>query len=93
MTAVPVGRLPRGAVTTVRTHLEALVAVALPRQEESSGLVWRLAREVNSNVVGQVAEADVGNSVVGVFEVVGAGKTSIVFALTRGESEPDAHRR
>jgi hypothetical protein len=41
-------------------------------------------------VARQVSEADVGNSVVVVFRIVGTGNARIVFALTRGESSPDA---
>ena len=52
--------------------------------------MWRLARKVNANVARQVSEADVGSNVVVVFKVVGRGKTSIVFALTRGESSSKA---
>ena len=52
--------------------------------------MWRLAREVDFRLACQVSEADVGDSVVVVFEIVGPGWTSIVFALTRGESSPEA---
>jgi len=83
--ATPVGALPKGPVSTVTTQPGLFVAVALPRQKESSGLVWRLARNVNAKVVRQLSEADVGSNVVVVFKVVGSGKTSVVFALTRGE--------
>jgi len=90
MTAVPVRRLPQGPVTTVLTQKGALIAVALPRQEASTGLVWRLARAVDSSIVRQRSEAEVGPSVVVLFEVVGTGEASVAFALTRGESSPDA---
>ena len=83
--STPVGALPKGPVSTVTTRPGLLVAVALPRQKEASGLVWRLARNVDAKVVRQLSEADVGSNVVVVFKVVGSGKTSIVFALTRGE--------
>jgi len=92
MTAAPIARLPSGPVTTVRTQRGALVAVALPRQEDSTGFVWRLAREVNGRVARQVAEADVGESVVVVFEAVATGTATIAFALTRGESSAEALR-
>ena len=80
MTAARIGRLLEGPVTTVVTQLDEFVAVALPRREESSGLVWRLAREVDSSVVRQISEADVGDGIVVVFETVGTGSASIVFA-------------
>lgn len=83
-TAPPVGKLPSGQVSAVSTVRGALVAVALPRKQ--GGLVWRLASRVDPKVLRQVAEADVGRSVVVVFRAVGRGKARITFALTRGES-------
>ena len=70
----------------------SLVAVAVPRQKPSTGLVWRIARPVSTRVVRQVSEADVGTNVVLVFRTVGAGNASIVLALTRGESSGKAVR-
>lgn len=92
MTAAPISRLPSGPVTTVQTQRDALVAVALPRQADSTGLVWRLAREVEGRVTRQIAEADVGESVVVIFEAVATGTASIIYALTRGESSSEALR-
>jgi hypothetical protein len=83
-TAPPVGKLPKGTVSTVSTERGTLVAVALPRK--GNGLVWRLARQVDSKVLRQVSEADVGGQVVVVFRAVGRGKTRVIFALTRGET-------
>ena len=85
-TAPPVGPLPAGPVSTVGTTKGELVAIALPHAAASSGRVWRLARAYNSRVVRQVSEADVGDSVVIVYKAVGTGRTSIIFALTRGET-------
>jgi hypothetical protein len=48
--------------------------------------VWRLARAVDSSVLRQVSEADVGNSTVIVFRAIGSGSARIAFALTRGET-------
>ena len=88
--STPVGPLPRGAVSTITTSPRQLVAVALPRRTTGSGLVWRLARRYDSTVVREISEADVGASVVVVFKVVGRGDTSLVFALTRGDTSPKA---
>jgi len=88
--STPVGALPRGFVTSVTTSPNQLVAVALPHAPESTGLVWRIARRYDSNVVRETSEADVGANVVVVFKVVGRGKTSIVFALTRGDTSSKA---
>jgi hypothetical protein len=86
--STPVGPLPSGPVTTTTTKPGLLVAVALPHA--GSGLVWRIARSYDARVVKQVSEADVGNSVVLVFKAVGRGRTSIVFALTRGDTSSKA---
>jgi len=88
--STPVGPLPNGPVTTVKTSPNQLVAVALPKAGASTGLVWRIARRYDSTVVREVSEADVGANVVVVFKVVGRGSTSIVFALTRGDTSSKA---
>jgi hypothetical protein len=88
--STPVGALPPGPVSTITTRPNQLVAVALPHAPKSSGLAWRLARRYDSRVVRQISEAEVGATVVVVFKVVGRGKTSLVFALTRGDTSPKA---
>jgi hypothetical protein len=90
--STPVGPLPKGASSTFLTHRGWFVAVALPRQPKSTGLVWRIARPFDSDIVHQVSEADVGKNVVVVFNVSGRGTTSIIFALTKGDSSPKAIR-
>jgi hypothetical protein len=82
--APPVGPIPKGPVSAVTTPKGQLVAVALPRK--ANGLVWRLARRVDPNVLRQVSEADVGSSVVVLFRATGRGTARVVFALTRGET-------
>ena len=88
--STPVGPLPKGPITTITTHPNQLVAVALPHASKSSGLVWRIARKFDSRVVTEVSEADVGTNVVLVFKVRARGKTSLVFALTRGDTSSKA---
>jgi hypothetical protein len=90
--STPIGPLPAGPVTTLNTARGSLVAVAVPRQKPSTGLVWRIARPVRTQVVRQVSEADVGSSVVLVFRAVGSGNATIVLALTRGETSGKAVR-
>ena len=89
-TGTPVGPLPEGPVSTINTKKGHLIAVALPNISPRSGLVWRLARPYKRTVLRHVSEADVGLSVVVVFEVIGAGRTSIVFAQTRGDASGKA---
>jgi hypothetical protein len=88
--STPVGPLPAGSVATTTTRPGQLVAVALPHARGGSGLVWRVARRFDSRVVRQLSEADVGGSVVLVFKVIGRGDTSLVFALTRGDTSAKA---
>jgi hypothetical protein len=84
--APPVGPLPPGQVTTVSAKRGTLVAVALPAQSSSSGLVWRLARG-NPAIVRQVAERSLGPTVVIVFKAVARGKATVSYGLTKGESK------
>ena len=81
--APPVGKLPKGPVTTVRTPKGTLVALALPHLK---GLSWRLARPVDARVVVQVGEGDIGTSVVVTVRAKAAGHTKVIYAATRGES-------
>jgi len=88
----PIGTLPQGPHSTITSPRGSFVAVALPRQNPSSGLVWRLARQVDPSVLRQVSEADVGSSVVVVFRALRTGSARVVFALTRGDSSRRALR-
>lgn len=81
--APPVGPLPPGHSSGIRTVAGGPVAVALP--DRSGGRVWRIARTFDAKVVTQDSEADVGKNVVLVFLAKGKGTTKLVFALTRGE--------
>ncbi|HVU77839.1 MAG TPA: hypothetical protein VHC67_09675 [Gaiellaceae bacterium] len=86
--APPVGRLPKGPVTTIATRPGSLVAVALPHRAD--GLVWRLSKGVDPKVLVEVSEADVGRDVVVVYRAVKAGHVKLAYGLTRGER---AHAR
>jgi len=88
----PIGTLPPGPHSTITSPRGSFVAVALPRQNPSSGLVWRLARQIDPSVLRQVSEADVGSSVVVVFRALHTGSARVVFALTRGDSSRRALR-
>jgi len=81
--APPVGPLPSGSTSTIRTQVGQLVAFALPHRP--NGRVWRIARPFNSKVVAEVGEADVGANVVLIFKATGKGTTTVSFGLTRGE--------
>ena len=90
--STPVGPLPPGPAASITTGPDQLVAIALPHAAKNSGLVWRLARRYDSSVVREISEADVDANVVVVFKVLGRGKTTVIFALTRGDSSPKAVR-
>jgi hypothetical protein len=81
--APPVGPLPSGPTATIQTQVGQLVAFALPHRP--NGRVWRIARAVDSAVLVQVSEADVGANVVLVFKAKGKGSAKVSFGLTRGE--------
>lgn len=82
--STPVGPLPSGPTSTISTQKGQLVAVALPHR--SGGRVWRVARAFDGKVLKQVTEGDLGAQVVLVFKAAGTGTTTLVFALTRGET-------
>jgi hypothetical protein len=90
--STPVGPLPHGPVSTITTAPNQLVAVALPHASAKTGLGWRIARRYDAAVVRQVSEGEIGANVVLVFRVVGRGRTSLVFALTRGDTSAKAVR-
>jgi hypothetical protein len=88
--STPIGALPNGPTTSVATQRGQLVAIALPSRKASTGLVWRVARQVDSSVLRQVSEANVGSSVVVVFRATGAGTAKVAFALTKGDASSKA---
>jgi hypothetical protein len=82
--APPVGPLPPGPTAQISTARGELFAVALPGQP--GGRVWRLKGSIDSRVVREVREADVGSTVVVVFKAVGRGTTKLSYGSTRGET-------
>lgn len=88
--STPVGPLPAGPVSVTTTAPNQLVAVALRRAPRQSGLVWRLARRYDSQIVRQISEADIAGNVLLVFKIVGRGNTRLVFAMTRGDTSAKA---
>jgi hypothetical protein len=86
--SAPIGPLPSGPRATINTQRGELVALALPQR--TAGRVWRLARPFDANVLRQVSEANVGGSVVLVFEAKAAGRTTLSVALTRGDTSAKA---
>lgn len=88
--STPVGPLPPGATTNWTTSRGSYIAITVVRRRLSTGLVWRIARPVNPAVIQQVGEADVGPTVVLVFQAVGRGNATVALALTKGDASAKA---
>ena len=82
--ATPVGPLPDGPTRAVVAKAHSTFVVTLPKSKQP-GLVWRVARTYRRSVVRQQGEGETPSAVWLRYETVAPGKTSIVFALTRGE--------
>ena len=89
---VKVGDLPKGPTTRIEVAHGGLVAVALPRPHESTGMIWRVARKIDAEVLEQVSEAETGDAIVLVFRAVGRGDAVVRMAQTKGDSSPKAKR-
>jgi hypothetical protein len=83
--APPVGPLPKGPVTSIQVQHGLLFAIALPRP--NAPYVWRGARPSDPNVARPLEDAEVSGNIVILYKAVKAGKTSLVYALTKGETE------
>ena len=82
--APPVGPLPRGPVAVIGVQRGELFAVALPKP--ARGRVWRVARAYDSSVVAEVSEGVQKGNIVVVYRALHAGRTTISYALTLGET-------
>jgi hypothetical protein len=83
--STPVGRLPAGPTRTVSAAPGTTFRITLPAPAVAGG-VWRVARAYDSEVVRQVGEGDSGRGVWLSYRAVAPGTTTIVMALTRGET-------
>jgi hypothetical protein len=83
-TAPPVGPLPPGPTKAVAVKPNHTFVITLLKSK-NAGLVWRSARNYDGTVVREVKEGETRSTVWLRFTSVGTGKTSLVFALTRGE--------
>jgi predicted secreted protein len=84
--APPVGPLPhRQTAPTVRLAVGRTFTATLPKPKVA-GRVWRIARAYNAKVVRETREGETKQQVWVTFRAVGKGSTSVVFALTRGET-------
>jgi predicted secreted protein len=82
--ATPVGPLPNGPVKALSVRARTTFVVSLPKPAVP-GRVWRLARPYEPTVVSGLREGETPGTVWLRFRAVAHGKTSLIFALTRGE--------
>jgi len=82
-TAPPVGPLPKGPVTSIRVQHGELFALVVPRP--GPGLSWRGAGHSDPAIARPLDEAELKGNVVFVYRAVRAGRTTVVYALTRDE--------
>ena len=81
--APPVGPLPKGPVTTIGVQHGQLFAIVVPRP--ATGLTWRGARQSDATIARPLDEGELNGNVVFVYRAGRAGKTTVVYALTKGE--------
>jgi hypothetical protein len=81
----PVGPLPSGPTETVSLGAGATFTATLPKSQ-APGRVWRIARAFDSSVVRELSEGETTKAVRVTFRAVGSGTTTVVFALTKGET-------
>lgn len=88
--APPIGPLPPGPTTTITTHTQDLIAIALPRG--ASGLVWRAAPPYDPTVVRPYAEQDITkNLTILVYLARRPGTANLRFGLTN-DDHPKVYR-
>lgn len=84
-TAPPVGPLPKGPVTSIQVEHGQLFALALPKP--AKGYTWRGAKNTNVNVAKPLDEGELNGNIVLVYKALKAGKTTIAYGLTKGETK------
>jgi hypothetical protein len=83
--APPVGPLPKGPLTTIRVQHGLLFAIALPRP--GKGLTWRGARPDDATIARPLDEGEPNGNIVFTYRAGRTGSTTVVYALTRGETQ------
>jgi len=83
--APPVGPLPKGPVTTIHVQHGLLFAIALPRP--GSGLAWRGARLSDATIARPLDEGELNGNIVFTYRAGHTGTTTVIYALTRDETE------
>lgn len=83
--APPVGPLPRGPLTTIHVQRGLLFAIALPRP--GKGLAWRGARPSDPTIARPLEEGELNGRIVFTYRAGHTGSTTVVYALTRGDTQ------
>ena len=83
--APPVGPLPKGPVTSIQVEHGQLFALVLPKP--GNGYTWRGAKNTNVNVAKPLDEGELNGNIVLVYKALKAGKTTIAYGLTKGETK------
>jgi alkylation response protein AidB-like acyl-CoA dehydrogenase len=81
--APPVGPLPKGPLTRIHVQHGLLFALVLPRP--AAGLTWRGARLSDATIARPLDEGELNGNIVFVYRAGHAGRTTVVYALTKGE--------
>ena len=81
--APPVGPLPKGPVTAIHVQHGQLFAIVVPRP--AAGLTWRGARPSDATVARPLDEGELNGNIVFVYRAGHDGRTTVVYALTKGE--------
>ena len=82
--APPVGPLPPGPTTTIRVQRGLLFSIALPKP--AAGLTWRGARQSDATIARPLDEGELRGNLVFTYRAGRPGTTTVVYALTRGET-------
>ena len=85
----PVGTLPKGPLTTITSQAQGYVSVVLNRGQ--SGLIWRIARPYNTQIIVLTAKTNLGDLTLWVFRTIKPGTTTLRYALTHNQ-EPKAYQ-
>lgn len=81
--APPVGPLPKGPTTMIQVQHGLYFALALPHG--AKGQYWRGARPSDPTIAKPISDADLDGAVVLLYKAGHAGKTTLVYALTKDE--------
>ena len=71
-------------MTTIRVQHGLLFGIALPKR--AAGLAWRGARQSDASIARPVDEGELNGNIVFTYRAGHRGTTTVVYALTKGET-------